>query len=69
MESIAKLASAGKTDASGNMDYGVKKGNYLGHGSNLVYTTDGLDMMRTMDSGAYEEYQRISRSGSYTRRC
>lgn len=25
MESIAKLASAGKTDASGNMDYGVKK--------------------------------------------
>lgn len=64
MESIAKLASAGKADASGNMDYGVKKGNYLGHGSNLVYTTDGLDMMRTMDSGAYEEYQRISRESS-----
>lgn len=61
MESIAKLASAGKMNADGNMDYGVKKGNYLGHGSNLVYTTDGLDMMRSMDSGAYDEYQRISR--------
>ena len=41
-----------------------KKGNYLGHGSNLVYTTDGLDMMRSMDSGAYDEYQRISRESS-----
>jgi len=30
----------------------------------LVYTTDGLDMMRTMDSSAYEEYQRISRESS-----
>lgn len=29
MESIAKLASAGKMDENGNMDYGVKKGNYL----------------------------------------
>ncbi len=57
MESIAKLASAGRMNADGNMDYGVKKGNYLGHGSNLVYTTDGLDMMRSMDSGAYDEYQ------------
>lgn len=64
MESIAKLASAGKMNADGNMDYGVKKGNYLGHGSNLVYTTDGLDMMRSMDSGAYDEYQRISRESS-----
>lgn len=64
MESIAKLASAGKMDANGNMDYGVKKGNYLGHGSNLVYTTDGLDMMRTMDSGAYEEYQKISKESN-----
>ena len=36
------------------MDYGVKKGNYLGHGSNLVYTTDGLDMMRSMDSDVYK---------------
>lgn len=46
--------------------YGLrgKKGNYLGHGSNLVYTTDGLDMMRSMDSGAYDEYQRISRESS-----
>lgn len=64
MESIAKLASAGKSDTSGNMDYGVKKGNYLGHGSNLVYTTDALDMMRTMDSSAYEEYQKISKESS-----
>ena len=46
------------------MDYGVKKGNYLGHGSNLVYTTDGLDMMRTMDSAAYAEYQKISKESS-----
>ena len=45
MESIAKLASAGKMNADGNMDYGVKKGNYLGHGSNLVYTT-GLELRR-----------------------
>lgn len=63
-EKKTKLASAGKMNADGNMDYGVKKGNYLGHGSNLVYTTDGLDMMRSMDSGAYDEYQRISRESS-----
>lgn len=47
MESVAKLASAGKAGNNGNMDYGVKKGNYLGHGSNLVYTTDVVDVMRT----------------------
>ena len=61
MESVAKLASSGKADRSGNMDYGVKKGNYLGHGSNLVYTTDAVDVMRTMDSSAYTEYQKISK--------
>ena len=60
MESIAKLASAGKADSNGKMDYGVNKPNYLGHGSNLVYTTNTVDMMRTMDSRAYEEYQKIS---------
>ncbi len=60
MESIAKLASAGKADNSGKMNYGVNKPNYLGHGSKLVYTTNTLDMMRTMDSRAYEEYQKIS---------
>ena len=60
MESIAKLASAGKADKNGNMDYGVNKPSYLGHGSNLTYTTNTVDMMRTMDSSAYEEYQRIS---------
>jgi len=61
MESVAKLASAGKAGNNGNMDYGVKKGNYLGHGSNLVYTTDVVDVMRTMDSSAYTEYQKISK--------
>ena len=63
MESIAQLASAGKTDSNGNMDYGVKKGNYLGHGSNMVYTTDAVDVMRTMDSSAYTEYQKIRNEG------
>lgn len=62
MESIAKLASAGKADSSGNMDYGVAKGRYLGHGSNLVQTTNALDMMRTMDKNAYAEYQKIDRN-------
>ena len=61
MENVAKLASAGKADNNGNMDHGVKKGNYLGHGSNLVYTTDAVDVMRTMDSGAYAEYQKINK--------
>lgn len=64
METIAKLASAGKADASGNMNYGVRAGKYLGHGSNLVYTTDAFDMMRTMDSGAYAEYQKIDREST-----
>ena len=59
MESIAKLASAGKADSNGNMDYGVAKGRYLGHGSNLVQTTNALDMMRTMDKDAYAEYQKM----------
>ncbi len=62
MESIAKLASAGKADSSGNMDYGVAKGRYLGHGSNLVQTTNALDMMRTMDKDAYDEYQKIDKN-------
>ena len=62
MESIAKLASAGKADSSGNMDYGIAKGRYLGHGSNLVQTTSALDMMRTMDKDAYGAYQKIDRS-------
>ena len=62
MESIAKLASAGKADSNGNMDYGVAKGRYLGHGSNLVQTTNALDMMWTMDKDAYAEYQKIDRN-------
>ncbi|MDE6607575.1 MAG: hypothetical protein K2K54_07465 [Lachnospiraceae bacterium] len=64
METIAKLASAGKADSGGNMDYGVRAGKYLGHGSNLVYTTDAFDMMRTMDSDAYAEYQKIDREST-----
>ncbi len=64
MESIAKLASAGKADNNGNMDYGVGKGTYLGHGSNIVKTTNALDMMRTMDGSAYTEYQKISKESS-----
>ncbi len=59
MESIAKLARAGKSDSNGNMDYGVNKPSYLGHGSSLVYTTNTVDMMRRMDSSAYEEFQKI----------
>lgn len=62
IESIAKLASAGKADSNGNMDYGVAKGRYLGHGSHLVYTTSAVDMMRAMDSKAYAEYQKIEKS-------
>ncbi len=64
MEAIAKLASKGKADNGGDMDYGVAKGRYLGHGSNLVQTTSALDMMRTMDSSAYTEYQKISKESS-----
>lgn len=64
MSTIAKLASAGKADRNGNMNYGVKKSSYLGHGSNLVETTDTLDMMRNMDSKAYDEYQKIGEESS-----
>lgn len=64
MNTIAKLASAGKADKNGNMSYGVAKSSYLGHGSNLVATTDTLDMMRNMDSAAYGEYQKIGAESS-----
>ena len=60
MENIAKLASAGKADNNCNMDYGVNKAKYLGHGSNIVYTTNTDDMMKQMDSAAYEEYKKLS---------
>lgn len=62
MESIAELAGAGKADQNGSMDYGIAKGRYLGHGSNLVYTTSAVDMMRTMDKEAYAGYQKIDRN-------
>ncbi len=64
MSTIAKLASAGRADKNGNMNYGVTKASYLGHGSNLVATTNALDMMRNMDSTAYDEYQRIGEESS-----
>lgn len=64
MEAIAKLATAGKKKEDGSMNYGISKANYLGHGSNLVYTTDSLGMMKQMDSKAYEEYQKVSNEGS-----
>ncbi len=57
MESIAKLASAGNADSNGNMDYGVAKGSYLGHGSGLVRTTNVIGLMQKMDKDAYAEYQ------------
>ena len=64
MESVAKLASAGKADEKGNMDYGMTQKNYLGSGSNLVYTDDPLDIMRRMDSEAYAKYQEIKADSS-----
>lgn len=60
MENIAKLASAGKADKDGNMDYGVSKAKYLGHGGSIVRTTNAGDMMKRMDSAAYEEYKKLS---------
>lgn len=62
MESIAKLASAGKADRNGTMNYGVAKARYLGHGSNLVQTTSAIDIMWTMDKDAYVEYQKIGKN-------
>ncbi|MCI9079918.1 MAG: hypothetical protein HFH68_13545 [Lachnospiraceae bacterium] len=64
MNTIAKLACAGKAGKNGNMNYGIAKSSYLGHGSNLVATTDTLDMMRNMDSTAYDEYQKICAESS-----
>lgn len=62
MESIAKLASAGKADSSGDMNYGVAKARYLGHGSGLVQTTNALGMMQAMDKDAYAEYQKMGQN-------
>ncbi len=62
MESIAKLASAGKADENKDMDYGIAKGSYLGHGSGLVQTTNVADLMRTMDENAYAEYQKFAKN-------
>lgn len=62
MQDIAKLASAGKKDENGIMDYGINQIKYLGHGSNLVATTNVLDMMKKTDSKAYKEYQQLGNS-------
>lgn len=59
METVAKLASAGKTNQNGKMDYAVKKASYLGSGSNLVETTNTVDMMKRMDPSAYSKYLKI----------
>lgn len=64
METIAKIAGAGTADKNGNMHYGVKQASYLGHGSGLVEVTNDMDVMRTMDPAAYEEYQRIGAESS-----
>ena len=66
MNTIAKIASAGKADENGNMNYGIKRANYLGHGSNLVELSYNLnaDDMKNIDSAAYEEYQRIGEENS-----
>lgn len=64
MGTIAKIASSGRAGQNGKMNYGVTKASYLGHGSNLVETTDTLDMMKRMDSAAYSEYQRIGAESS-----
>ena len=64
METVAMLAAAGKVGKDGIVEYGIKRDNYLGYGSNLVYTTDALDVMKTMDGDAYVEYKRISQDSS-----
>lgn len=64
MGTIAKIASAGTADRNGKMNYGITKSTYLGHGSNLVETTNTLDVMKNMDSAAYNEYLRIGEESS-----
>lgn len=59
MNDIADLASSGKSNQQGQMDYGINKPSYLGHGSGLVYTTNAEDMMKKTDSKAYGEYEKI----------
>lgn len=63
METVAKIANAGKADESGNMNYGVKHPLYLGHGSGLVEMTNDEDVMRTLDPDAYKEYLRLGGEG------
>lgn len=60
MHDIAKLASAGQKTTDGQMNYGINKPSYLGHGSELVYTTNAEDMMKQTDSKAYQEYSKLN---------
>lgn len=64
MNDIADLASSGKPNQQGQMDYGINKPSYLGHGSGLVYTTNAVDMMKKTDSKAYEGYEKIQSDNS-----
>ena len=58
------LLRIGKAQIDISVSSETEKGSYLGHGINKVYTTDVLDMMRTMDSSAYTEYEKISKESS-----
>lgn len=62
MSDIAKLAQGGKADDHGNMNYGITKGRYLGHGSNLVQTTTALETMQTKDKDAFAKYQSLQQN-------
>lgn len=64
MENVAKIATAGIREKDGSMEYGVKKPDYYGYGSGLGEGTNVLDVMKTMDSNSYSEYQRIKKESS-----
>ncbi|HYH04043.1 MAG TPA: hypothetical protein VEC37_13150 [Bacillota bacterium] len=59
MDIIAKLATAGKSDSEGQMDYGINTVKYLGSGSNLIQTTDTEDIMKKYASEEYKQYQSL----------
>lgn len=64
MNTIAKLAYAGRADGNGNMNYGIGEATYLGHGSQLVEVTNDLAVMKQMDPKSYAEYLKISEESS-----
>lgn len=59
METIAKMASVGRSDSNGTIDYGISRGKYLGHGSNLVKVTDTIGIMKSTEPDVYAEYTRL----------